>query len=91
MISGLQFGGGCVELGGLAEEEAVGQGAANAVLKEDEHQGGAEAFIGQAVGITVAVSLKQGMGFELAEVVTELGERISFVGELEGRKDGLIN
>jgi len=26
VISGLQFGGGCVDLGGLAEEEAVGQG-----------------------------------------------------------------
>ena len=25
VISGLQLGGGCVELGGLAEEEAVGQ------------------------------------------------------------------
>ena len=58
MISGLQFGGGRVELGGLAEEEAVGQGAADAVVKKDEHQGDADAFIGQAVGITVAVSLK---------------------------------
>src|SRR5215470_2910082 len=31
------------------------------------------------------------MGFELAEVVTELGERIAFGGELEGRKDGLMD
>src|SRR5215469_2169585 len=29
------------------------------------------------------------MGFELAEVVTELGERIAFGGEMEGRQDGL--
>jgi len=58
LISGLQFAGRRVELGALAEEEAVGQGAANAVVKEDEHQGGADTFIGQAVGITVAVSLK---------------------------------
>ena len=31
------------------------------------------------------------MGFELAEVVTELGEGIAFGGELEGRKDGLMD
>ena len=58
MISGLQSAGGRVELGGLAEEEAVGQGAADAMVKEDEHEGDADAFMGQAVGITVAVALK---------------------------------
>ena len=58
MISGLQFGGGCVELGGLAEEEAVGQGTTDAVVEEGEHQGDADAFVGQPVGITVAASLK---------------------------------
>ena len=58
MVSGLQFGGGRGKFGGLAEEEAVGQGAADAVVKEGEHQGDADAFIGQAVGITLAVSLK---------------------------------
>ena len=47
-----------MELGGLAEEEAVGQGATDAVVKEDEHQGDADAFVGEAVGITAAVSLK---------------------------------
>src|SRR6516162_5943052 len=31
------------------------------------------------------------MGFELPEVVTELGEGIAFGGELEGRKDGLMD
>ena len=39
VISGLQSAGGRVELGGLGEEEAVGQGAAEAVVKEDEPQG----------------------------------------------------
>ena len=45
-------------MGGRAEEEAVGQGAADAVVKEDEHEGDADAFSGQAVGVTGAVSLK---------------------------------
>jgi len=49
VISGLQFSGGRVALGGLAEEEAVRQGAADAMVKEDEHEGDADAFIGQAV------------------------------------------
>jgi len=46
-----------VELGGLAEEEAVGQGAADALVKEDEDQGGA-AFIGQAVGFSTFLRLE---------------------------------
>jgi len=58
VISGLQFAGGRVELGGVAEEEAVGQGAADAVVEEDEHQGDADAFVGEPVGITVAVALE---------------------------------
>ena len=58
MIRELQFAGGRVELGGLAEEEAVGQGATDAVVEEDEHQGDADAFVGQLVGIAVAVALE---------------------------------
>ena len=58
MIGGLQLGGGGVELSGSAEEEAVGQGATDAVVEEGEHEGDADAFVGQLVGITVAVALK---------------------------------
>ena len=54
VISGLQSAGGRVELGGRAEEEAVGQEAANAVVKEDEHEGDADAFIGRRHGGRVA-------------------------------------
>ena len=39
-------------------EEAVGQGATDALVKEDEHQGDPDAFVGQPVGITVAISLE---------------------------------
>ena len=58
LIGGLEFAGGCVELSGLAEEEAVRQGTTDAVVEEDEHQGDADAFVGQPVGITVAVALE---------------------------------
>ena len=50
MKSGLQSAGGRVELGGRAEEDTVGQGAADAVVKEDEHQGDADAFSGRRHG-----------------------------------------
>ena len=47
-----------MEFGGLTEEEAVGQGTTDAVVEEGEHQGDADTFVGQSVGITVAVALE---------------------------------
>jgi len=47
-----------VELGGCAVKQTVGQGSADALVKEDEHQGDADAFVGETVGITVAVALQ---------------------------------
>jgi hypothetical protein len=38
LVSDLQFGGGGVELGGLALKQAVGQGATDTLVEEDEHQ-----------------------------------------------------
>ena len=57
-ISGLEFAGGSVGLGGFTVEEAVGQGAADALVEEDEHQGDAGTFVGEPVGITGAVALQ---------------------------------
>ena len=57
MISGLEFARGCVELGGLPVEQAIGQRAADTLVEEYEHQGDADAFVGQSIGIAVAVSL----------------------------------
>ena len=47
-----------VELSGLAVEEAVGERATDALVKEDEHQGNTDAVVGQPIGITVAVALQ---------------------------------
>jgi len=58
LISGLEFAGGSVELCGLAVKETVGERAADALVKEDEHQGDTDAFVGQPVGITGAVALE---------------------------------
>jgi Cu/Zn superoxide dismutase len=50
----LQFAGRCAELAELAVEQAIGQGPTDTLVEEGEHQGDADAFLGQAVGITVA-------------------------------------
>jgi len=42
----------------LGVEEAVGEKAADALVKEHEHECDADAFVGQAIGITVAVALR---------------------------------
>jgi hypothetical protein len=58
LISGLEFAGGCVDLGGFAVKEAVGQRATDALVKEEEHEGDAEDFVCQLVGITEAVAVE---------------------------------
>jgi len=38
-------------------EQAVGQGAADALVEESEHEGHADAFFGEPVGVAGAVAL----------------------------------
>ena len=45
-------------LGGFAMEEAIGQRSADALMKQDEHEGNANAFFGEGVGISMAVALE---------------------------------
>ena len=91
LIGSLQFGNRGVGLGGFAMEEAIGQGSADALMEENEHEGDANAFVGEAVGIAVAVALEQGMGFEFAKVVAKLGEGVALRSKLVSRKDGLMD
>ena len=56
--SGLEVGGGYVELSGCAVEETVGQRATDTLVKEDEHQGNPDAFVGEAIGIVLAFALQ---------------------------------
>jgi hypothetical protein len=41
--------------------------------------------------VTVAVALQQPVGHELSQVVAELVEAVDFVGEVEGRQDGMVD
>jgi len=80
-----------MELGGTTVEETVGQGAADTLVKEDEHQSNPDAFFGELVGVSGSVTREEGMGFELAQVITELGEGVFFGGELECGEDGFMD
>ncbi len=80
-----------MELGGTTVEESVGQGAADTLVKEDEHQSNPDAFFGGLVGVSGSVRREQGMGFELAQVITELGQGVGFGAELEGGEEGLVD
>ena len=77
LISELELGGGSMELGGTTVEERVGQGAADTLVKEDEHQSNPDAFFGELVGVSGCVTREPGMGFELAQVITELGQGVA--------------
>ena len=44
-----------------------------------------DAFRGEMVGVTGSVTLQQGVGFELAQVVAELVQAIGAVGEVISR------
>ena len=60
-----------------AAKEAVGEGTADALVKEHEEQSNAGTFVSEAVGVTLAVALQQSVGFHFAQVVAQLGERVS--------------
>ena len=91
LIGSLQFGSGHVGLGGFAVEEAIGEWAADALMEEDKHEGDANAFFGEAVGIAMAVAFEQGMGFEFAQVIAQLSKGVALRSELVGGEDGLMD
>ena len=43
------------------------------------------------VGVAGSVTLQQGVGFELAQVVAELVQAVGCVGEVEGSEDGVVD
>ncbi len=51
VVGGFEFAGGAMGGVGAMMETAVGQGTAQAFVKENEEQGNLDAFDGQAVGI----------------------------------------
>jgi hypothetical protein len=72
-------------------EAAVGERAAQALVKEEKQEGDVDAFGGEAVGVTAAIARKQSVSFEFAQIVAELVESVLFRGELKGGENCLVN
>ncbi len=72
-------------------EAAVGEGAAQALVEEEEKQRHLDAFLREAVGVARAVALDQAMPFEFAQVVAQLVEAVGLLREVEGVEDGLMD
>ena len=62
-------------------EEAIGKGAADAFVKEREHQRHLDLFFCEA--IAVAMALDQLVSLEFSEVIAQLGAGIGGGGEVK--------
>ena len=60
-------------------------------MKEQEEQGDLNPFWGETVGVAGSVTLQQPVGFELAQVVSELVQPVAAVGEVGGGGDGVVD
>src|SRR5450631_1311209 len=72
-------------------EQRVCQRSADALVEQDEHEGGLGPVIGEAVAVAASDAFDQSVGFHLAKVVAELGEGVGADGQAEGAEDGLVD
>ena len=72
-------------------EEAIGQGAAEALMEEHEQQRDTEPFVSEAIRVAAAVTFEQAMCLEFPQIVAELVESVLSRRELELRRDGLVD
>ena len=91
MVGGFELAGRLVMGVRAVVKAAVGEGAAEPFVKEQEEQGDLNPFWGETVGVAGSVTLQQPVGFELAQVVTELVQPVGAVGEVEGGEDGVVD
>ena len=70
VVSGFEFAVWLVSGVGLMMEEAVGQGATQALVEEQKQESDLDAFGGEAIGIAFPIALEQSMALELTEIVT---------------------
>ena len=72
-------------------EAAVGDRSAEPFMEEQKEQGDLDTFGGETVGVTGTVALDQSVPFELAQVVAQLVQAVSLIGEIECGEDGLVD
>ena len=75
---------------GAVMETAVSKRAAQTLVEKQEQQRDLDAFGGEAVGVAFAVTFKQAVAFELAQVVAKLVQAVGLFRKLEGVEDDLV-
>ena len=63
---------------GFVVEAAVGQWAAESLVKEQKQQRDLHALGGETVGVAAAIAFQQAVAFEFAQVVAELVQPVLF-------------
>src|ERR1700739_4480719 len=91
VVGGFEFAGRLVSDVGAAMEAAVGERAAEPLVEEQEEQRHLDAFGCEAIGVAGAIALQQAVGLELAQVVADLVQAVSSVGEVEAGKNGVVD
>ena len=91
MVGGFELAGRLVMGVRAVVKAAVGEGAAEPFVKEQEEQGDLDPFWGETVGVAGSVTLQQPVGFELAQVVSKLVQPVAAVGAVEGGEDGVVD
>jgi hypothetical protein len=76
---------------GLVVGAAVGEGTAQALMKEEEQESNLDAFCREAVGVACSIPLQQAVSLELAQIVAQLVQAIAFLREPEGGEHGLMD
>jgi len=72
-------------------KEAVGEGSAELLMKEDEQQRDLCSFLCEAIRVALPVSGEQPMRFHFAQIVSELVESIAVGADAEGGQDGFVD
>src|SRR6516165_1907511 len=60
-------------------------------MEEQEQQCDLSTLRGEAVGIAATVALQQAVALEFSQIVAELVQAVSCIGELEGGQDSLVD
>ena len=89
MISSFDVNGRSRAASGFVVKQGVSQGAADSLVKQDEHGTDADSVFGEPVGVVVVYPLQEAVAFHLAEVVTELIEGVVLGREGKSRLQGL--
>ena len=72
-------------------EAAVGKWTTQPLMEEQKQQRDLNALQSEAIGVMVTVALQQAVPLELTQIVAELVEAVSFIAEVEGSQDGLVD